>query len=120
MSEKERVNMFDKAADDRRKKIIIENESIADEFFATQVRTDTKTKVIDLLNIKDKNKKKGFYYYIEERIDDLFKDMSKVIGTDKSPFINELLLIFISESLALKEMSERNPDIAKLLDEFNK
>lgn len=120
-SVKQRVNMFDSIAESRRQQIIKENSHVADDYIATQPQSkNTKAKVIDLLSSKEKIEKKTCNYYIEKRIDDFFIELGKITKRSKSEVMNELLIILIGESSIMQDISDKNPDIKKLIDDFKK
>lgn len=126
----EKVNMFEKAAEDRRRKIVEENAYVADEIMATKVDnvedsdTDKPTDIgntVDSLKsiiIKEKPKKRRCSYYLDDKVDDFFIGLGRVTSTSKSELVNQLLIIAISNDPDIQELAKTNKKVKKLLDEY--
>ncbi len=111
----EKVNMFEKASEERRQKFIRNNEFVADEIISNQPDND-----IASFFDKPKIAKDGYNYYIETRIDDFFIGLGKVMKRSKSEIANQIMIMCIKESNVMKQLAQSSEEVQKLLDEFNK
>lgn len=126
----EKVNMFDKANEDRRAKISEENAYVAEQIMSTKPELKQEESIVETTDnnnaeyslksilIKDKPSKRRCSLYLDSKIDDFFMRLGEVTGTSKSELINQLLVIAIAEDPDIQELARTNKKIKKIKDEY--
>lgn len=125
----DRPNMFEKAAEERRAKIIEENNYVADEILSTRIipiEEDVKednsipnNSLKKLLAAKDKPIKRQCSYYLDANIDDFFMRLGEIMEVSKSEIVNQLLRSAIIENPEIQEMAQINKRVNRILREFH-
>lgn len=127
MMSNKKVNMFDKAAEDRRIKFISENSDVAEEIMSTKSKNDNKTPSdvenelqeygIKKILSQEKPIKRRCTYYLDSSVDDFFLRLGEIINISKSKLVNELLIEAIATNEDIKELSKSNKKVKKILKE---
>ena len=125
MTSEKKVNAFEKAAEDRRNKFIIENDHVADEMLESRVEPleideirERQTIGLKSILTKTKPTRRQCSYYLDTKVDDFFMRLAEATSTSKSEIVNQVLMIAISNNPDIQELAKNNKKINKILREF--
>lgn len=115
-----KVNMFEKAASDRRAEIADANEYVADDIMSTKVEESipVENSLEKLINERKPNKKHTSFY-IDARIHKFISEFSNFTGVSMAELSNQLLTIAIQTNPYIQELGMDDKKVRKILDEFN-
>lgn len=121
----EKINMFEKSQEDRRKKFVNENDYVADDIVS---RPSDKVEGVVikkgegrsdnfLINQEERPKKRSGLY-VEDRIDEFISKLSEISFVSKTGIVNQFLTDSIMYHEDMVELRAKDERVQKLYDDF--
>lgn len=119
MTEK-KVNMFEKAHDDRRQRFVEENDHVAREIVALpdEDTDDEISKSNSNFLLKENRKKIMFSTRLDSNIDSFINGLHAITGATKTDIVNEFLTYAIMNQDDLVEIRKQNGKVQSLFEKF--
>lgn len=104
-------NMFEKANEERRKKIIEENIDIAEE-----VLDSGKSRGNFLLQKPEKKVRRTIS--LNEPVDNFYSELCEITGISRSNIMENILDISITENREIRELANHNKEVMNLIEKY--